>query len=903
MLHAGAHCISTQSHDATVAECGAWCSFNEASHHCSWCKCKACQFCVPESEIDHVYASAGAQMVSCDEGPAVPNPPTEHSLQDCKAACDTNTRCKSFAFSAALQQCALRQAVGEPSRFCARDDWVSYWRVDIASRRRASPPPPPIGAPAVPRRVLVQGHTLIDSASGAELRLHGLNVYLDYLRFDDMALMRQLLPSANFVRLVGVFWHDGRDASDCACCTEDESHGYFAPSCLETLKSAIKTITARGIWVLVAAKARFAAGEGYPHVPDVFHDAELSRRYRVLWQFLARELRDVSMLAGIEPMSEPRNKEVPQSTVRSFYEGVCGAIAAIDARIPCVVGPTPYYKIWNLNSTMLLKTAGGKPMENIIYTFDFFDPWDYVTSDAETGFAYPAEYPCAVAFRGWVSTFCPAGSEQTMKVDREWLQALLERNPLKLMREHNVPVLANQWGVKRSVSEDRGRLQYARDVATLFEREGVHSSLWIWRSYRKDKWGFELVHEDEMRRETVDVKLMSALDGVWKASEALRLLPAPKSVVAPWTVSPPALPAAVDVQPPVVAPVLPPPPPPPPPSALSASVMAASPPHPPPPPPPPPPALPPPMPLPAPPPTPPPPQTAEASHAGGREHCTDGEAADCWDVRCCRDASNVCYVKFPGVAHCRAAGAGCPQGWACDFGAVAAPSLPPLPPPPPTPPPPPPPPPSTPPPSPPPPSRPPPLPPTPPSPPSPPSPPWQAPSPNVGNTTGPIPVLLQHAGITLASDSPLTSLTSLDVQSQQIFLGGAAAVLVLALLALRRTLFGRFSHAITTSGVERRSSKGRRGRHVIDDEPDQEALLAGEGAEGRRPIASEGHSAHASSRREYGRDALMAAAGGGRQACTPAQPAGVRQLDASERRFLQHGQQRHEQRLRGAGRR
>ena len=36
-----------------------------------------------------------------------------------------------------------------------------------------------------------------------------------------------------------------------------------------------------------------------------------------------------------------------------------GAIAAEDARVPCVVGPTPYYKVWNLNSTMLLRTAGG----------------------------------------------------------------------------------------------------------------------------------------------------------------------------------------------------------------------------------------------------------------------------------------------------------------------------------------------------------------------------------------------------------------------------------------------------------------------------------------------------------------------------------------------------------------
>ena len=103
---------------------------------------------------------------------------------------------------------------------------------------------------------------------------------------------------------------------------------------------------------------------------------------------------------------------------------------------------------------------------------------------------WQASYPCSVAFRGWVSLFCEGGGEQMMRVDKAWLRALLDRNPLKLSREANVPVLANQWGVKRSVSAARGRLQYAEDVATLFEQLGVHSALWIWRSYRKDKWGY-----------------------------------------------------------------------------------------------------------------------------------------------------------------------------------------------------------------------------------------------------------------------------------------------------------------------------------------------------------------------------------------------------------------------------
>ena len=121
-------------------------------------------------------------------------------------------------------------------------------------------------------------------------------------------------------------------------------------------------------------------------------------------------------------------------------------------------------QVWQLNSSLLLRTAGGRPMDNIVYTFDFFDPWDYVTSDDEHGYTYPGSYPCNVAYRGWVPLFCPggyAGAESEVRIDKVWLHQLLLSNPIALSAEHNVPVLCNQYGVKRSVSEARGRLRYA----------------------------------------------------------------------------------------------------------------------------------------------------------------------------------------------------------------------------------------------------------------------------------------------------------------------------------------------------------------------------------------------------------------------------------------------------------
>ena len=89
-------------------------------------------------------------------------------------------------------------------------------------------------------------------------------------------------------------------------------------------------------------------------------------------------------------------------------------------------------------------------------------------------------------------------------------------------------MFCNQWGVKRSVTAARGRLAYAEDVATLLDNGGIHSAVWMWRSYRKSSWGFELVHEDESRRETEDVRLMNVLNKVWALAA-----PAAAAAVAP----------------------------------------------------------------------------------------------------------------------------------------------------------------------------------------------------------------------------------------------------------------------------------------------------------------------------------------------------------------------------------
>ena len=44
---------------------------------------------------------------------------------------------------------------------------------------------------------------------------------------------------------------------------------------------------ASGVWVILAARAKYAAGYTWPDEPDVWHDPGLRKRMLFMWRFLA----------------------------------------------------------------------------------------------------------------------------------------------------------------------------------------------------------------------------------------------------------------------------------------------------------------------------------------------------------------------------------------------------------------------------------------------------------------------------------------------------------------------------------------------------------------------------------------------------------------------------------------
>ena len=96
----------------------------------------------------------------------------------------------------------------------------------------------------------------------------------------------------------------------------------------------MRHIASSGLWVILAAKARYAAGEAWPRVPDVFHDERLAERYRAMWAHLATALAGEEGLAGYEVMSEPR-WDGSDAEVHRFHVDACAAVWSSDADAVC----------------------------------------------------------------------------------------------------------------------------------------------------------------------------------------------------------------------------------------------------------------------------------------------------------------------------------------------------------------------------------------------------------------------------------------------------------------------------------------------------------------------------------------------------------------------------------------
>jgi hypothetical protein len=71
-------------------------------------------------------------------------------------------------------------------------------------------------------------------------------------------------------------WKDSVKASDgLECSTSDASGGYLSDDCVRYIDALVMQATEAGLWVIIAARAKYAAGWSGP---DVWHSHELRRQ-------------------------------------------------------------------------------------------------------------------------------------------------------------------------------------------------------------------------------------------------------------------------------------------------------------------------------------------------------------------------------------------------------------------------------------------------------------------------------------------------------------------------------------------------------------------------------------------------------------------------------------------------
>uniref|UniRef100_A0A7S2TUX8 Uncharacterized protein n=1 Tax=Lotharella oceanica TaxID=641309 RepID=A0A7S2TUX8_9EUKA len=214
-------------------------------------------------------------------------------------------------------------------------------------------------------------------------------------------------------------------------------------------------------------------------------------------------------------MSEPRVKNVDDQTVARFMAEGCAAVQQVDPATPCMVGPAPYYKPWKLNDAYFID----QPNPNIIYTFDYFFPDVFCQESFDGAYSYPSSMPCDTVFKGWTQILCPTNRSQVFNIDRDLLESVLLSYPLAFSQRHNVPVLNNQFGVKRAAGDNHGRARYMTDLLDVFAKHDVHSIYWNWRWHGKstgDHWGgFEVVHDWANGTESIDTETLGIFNASW----------------------------------------------------------------------------------------------------------------------------------------------------------------------------------------------------------------------------------------------------------------------------------------------------------------------------------------------------------------------------------------------------
>jgi endoglucanase len=272
---------------------------------------------------------------------------------------------------------------------------------------------------------------------------------------------------------------------------------------MNRLDHAVDTMLANGLAVQIDIHPES------DYKTKVRETSEGVERFAMLWRRLAGHYasRDQEKIF-FEIMNEPE--------VRDPYRW-----AGIQARAAAVIREVaPHNTIIatgpNWSGIADLLTQQPLPDGNVIYTFHFYEPHEFTHQGAGWGsawwiYTHGIPYPATESSMQEVLKQVPDAPNR-YALEHYWLDHW-DAHRIKLQvdaaaawgHEHNVPLLCNEFGVYRRVTDPQSRMNWIHDVRTALEADGIGWTMWDYRG------GFGVVWKEDGQPAKVDDKVMEAL--------------------------------------------------------------------------------------------------------------------------------------------------------------------------------------------------------------------------------------------------------------------------------------------------------------------------------------------------------------------------------------------------------
>lgn len=319
-------------------------------------------------------------------------------------------------------------------------------------------------------RLVVSGSELL-TPEGKPIHLRGLNWgWWGTAQPGDAAEAAAM--SANVIRMP-FRWYFGGQGSDIR---QTGAPGNIKPEGLAQLDQYLDWCAEQKRWVILFAGSDQGAGDANE---NYWTNPSLRQEFMVTWKFLAERYKNKPYVAAYEILSEPHPKKpATGADVRLFYEELIAEIRKVDAETPLMIGANDHYDI-NLMDDVFTTVD-----DNIIYTFNFYLPTDYIKPDKREEAGLPI-----VSYPGTYTDF--DGNE--VSLNKDYLANEL-KPAIAFRQKYNVPVLVNQVGAR---SRCPGHLQYMEDVGDLFFNHQIGFTYWTFRT-RDDSTQYGLYWYDKL---------------------------------------------------------------------------------------------------------------------------------------------------------------------------------------------------------------------------------------------------------------------------------------------------------------------------------------------------------------------------------------------------------------------